>query len=386
MNFSHYSLPSPNLPLVTQNVRWMLAHNARGIMLQGAYQSPGSARGPLRSWVWAKQLWNPELGTRALIRDFTYGFYGSAAEPVQRYNELLRELWEQEFMGALRKAGNIRHPPDAEFLTRAFARKATALFEQAETAARDPETLRRVKLAKFSLLYLKLSRGVGFVEGENYAALCDEFEAIAETERVTHLWEGRPSKAGHVAEKLAYWRGLAKARDAEVDALRIGPDCMFRPDPEKTGTQKGWYRVDLADLDWARIRCGEAGGWNKQGFPDLIGDGWYRIRFDVPKDFGKGKRIRLYVGAADEDAVLYLNGKRAFEHTSASTGLTPEQIWNRPFLFDPTPFLRFGGENLLAVRIHNRLGMGGLWKPLFLVASDREPDPNFLPNIIGRKK
>ena len=35
--------------------------------------------------------------------------------------------------------------------------------------------------------------------------------------------------------------------------------------------------------------------------------------------------------------------------------MTPEQIWDEPLQFDPTPWLKRGGENVLALRIHNRL-------------------------------
>ena len=386
VNFSHYSLPSPNLPLVTQNIRWMLDHNAKGIMLQGAYQGAGAARGPLRSWVWGKQLWDPTLNTRDLIRDFTYGFYGEAAAPIQAYNELLWRLWEREYMGSLRDAGNIRYPPAASFLTPQFAASATRLFAQAEALAKTPETMRRIKLAKFSLLYLKLSRDLGFVAGDDFGSMCDEFEAIAKREGIKHLWEGSTAKGSHVDKKLTYWRGLAKARDAKFSALRIGPESMFRADPKDAGEKEGWFAADYADLEWARIKCGEPGGWDKQGFAKLTGTGWYRLRFDVPANFGKNRMVRLFVGAADEDCTVYLNGKRAFEHTCASTKLTPEQIWDRPFVFDPGQNLKLGAENVLALRIHNRLGMGGVWKPIYLLACEEEPEPTLVLDMVRLKQ
>jgi hypothetical protein len=386
VNFSHYSLPQPNMPVVTQNIRWMMNHNARGIMLQGAYQGPGSARGPLRSWVWAKQLWDPSLNTRDLIRDFTYGFYGEAAEPMQAYNELLWRVWEEEYMGLLRAKGmNIRYAPDSAFLTREFAAEATRLFARAESLAADGEIRRRVALAKFALLYLKLCRGPGFVAGDDYGALCDEFAATAKREGINRLWEDWRSKESHVEKKLAYWRGLVAASDASFDYLRVGPDAMFCPDPAGVGTEEGWFRPEFADLEWARIACGEPGGWTKQGFPDLTGDAWYRVRFDVPPGFGKDRKIRLFIGAADEDCFVYLNGTLVLDHSCEATGLTPEQIWEKPILFDPGDVLKEGGENLLALRVHNRLGMGGVWKPIYLLAVDEEPDPGLVVDMVRLK-
>jgi len=39
--------------------------------------------------------------------------------------------------------------------------------------------------------------------------------------------------------------------------------------------------------------------------------------------------------------------------------------------FEPGPLLRRPGPNLLAVRVYNRLGMGGLWQPVYLLSGDR---------------
>ena len=118
----------------------------------------------------------------------------------------------------------------------------------------------------------------------------------------------------------------------------------------------------------------------------LTGTAWYRVRFDVPKDFGKGRLLRLFIGAADEDAVVYLNGEKLLDHTCAATGLTPEQIWTAPILVDPGRRLRFGAENILAVRVHNRLGMGGIWKPIHLLACEKEPDPVLVLDMIRLKQ
>ena len=150
------------------------------------------------------------------------------------------------------------------------------------------------------------------------------WKVSASREQVTHIWEGG-STPDQVAQKLTYWRALAKARTARFAALRLGPESMFRPDPKEVGEQEGWYASALADLDWARIACGEDGGWNSQGFDHLTGTGWYRLRFHLPADFGQGRHVRLFVGAADEDCTIYLNGQKAFEHTCDSTGLACEE-------------------------------------------------------------
>ncbi len=69
-NFSHYAGPMPNWQVVTDSIRFFVEHNAKGVMLQGNYQTPGTAEGFMRTWVWAKQLWDPSLDTLALMKDF----------------------------------------------------------------------------------------------------------------------------------------------------------------------------------------------------------------------------------------------------------------------------------------------------------------------------
>jgi len=75
-----YMLPNLNDPVVGENIRYFIKHGARGYIAQCAHGANYAAdHSFLRSWVWAKQMWNPDLATRALIRDFNFGFYGPAA-------------------------------------------------------------------------------------------------------------------------------------------------------------------------------------------------------------------------------------------------------------------------------------------------------------------
>ena len=209
-NFSHYSLPMPNMKVVEQNLHFFVEMGVEGVFLQGAYQSPGSARGAMRSWVWAKKLWDPARDVRTLMRDFTWGYYGDAAPPLLRYNDLLWELHDEyydhfaaEYAGGRETFYNIRYDPDVGFLSAQFLDAAAALFKEAEELAADDETLRRVKAAKLSILYARLCRGPDFGP-EDYGAMIDEFAAIARMEGMQHTREGGPN----IEEKILFWRQL----------------------------------------------------------------------------------------------------------------------------------------------------------------------------------
>jgi len=221
VNFSHHLAPMPNMPVVTPDIRFYIAHNAKGIMLQGFYESSGTEGVPMRIWVWAKQMWDPTLDTRELMRDFIYGYYGDAAQPLWKYNDLLWNIWVENDRkprneNELRGIG-IRYPPDSAFLSKDFVAKASQLMAQAESLAKDPEIQRRVKLAKLPILYVKICQGLGYqkdwskdykpgtataAEREEYKQMLDEFEAIAKAENITNILEA----AKDMDAKLKLWR------------------------------------------------------------------------------------------------------------------------------------------------------------------------------------
>lgn len=401
-NFSHYLAPMPNWPVVTPDIRFYLDHNARGVMLQGAYQSPGSADGPMRSWVWAKQLWDPALDTRSLMRDFVYGFYGEAAEPIWQYQELLWNRWEHYHRQPGKTPAenpllaDIRYTPDNPVIAGAFTDSALALFAQAEALAPDAETLRRVKLAKLSVLYTVLCQEVGFLEGGQlrlgrrfrgavaapqpdavYRGYLTELTETVEKEKVTHFAEGAPD----AEPKIQTWKELLATELPKITAHEIGNAWRFKADPEDAGMKERWFASETDDRSWAEVRSDRGNGWESQGFPGYLGYGWYRQRVEAPADLAQASRCYLLFGAVDEEAEVFINGRKAFTHTCASTGLAPAEIWVKPFVFDPRPFLQ-PGENLIAVRVHNGLGMGGVWKPVWFVATDKEADPVMMLAVI----
>ena len=86
-----------------------------------------------------------------------------------------------------------------------------------------------------------------------------------------------------------------------------------------------------------RITSGETGG-----LPH-VGTGWYRIALDIPESY-EGKQVHIEFDGAMSHAQVWLNGEYAggWPYGYASFG------------FDLTPFIRAGGENILAVRLENK--------------------------------
>lgn len=201
-NFSNYAGPMPNWQVVTDSIRFFVNHNAKGIMLQGNYQTPGTSDGYMRCWVWAKLLWDPTLDTQTMMKDFVFGYYGQAAGPVWDYEELLWNTWEKEHHGKLKSpAGGIRY--GMTLFDQAFMTNAKDCFKRAAGLASDPETLRRVEEAQLQILYAELEQAA--VSGKPadpaaFKAALDSFERIARREKMTHIQEGAPDFESWIAK------------------------------------------------------------------------------------------------------------------------------------------------------------------------------------------
>ena len=157
----------------------------------------------------------------------------------------------------------------------------------------------------------------------------------------------------------------------------------FALDEGRRGMDEKWYATDFDDTGWSAIRTDLNRGWQAQGFAggDTDAFGWYRLRIKTPTQFA-GKKVYLVFEAVDEDTHVYVNGTKVFEHSYESTGLQPKAIWLTPFAFEVGSALRAGEEDLLAVAVYNRKGMGGIYRPVYLVATDAELDTQVLLALV----
>lgn len=384
VNFSHYCAPMPNMHAVADNIRNFVEHNCTGVMLQGAYQSPGGERELMRCWVYAKQLWDPSLDTDALMHDFVYGYYGKAAPAVADYYNLLQETARVHEESMKAPQGGIRYDMRSPFLSDGFLTRANELFDEAEALAENEDILHRVELERLPIIYVQIMRGPAET-GAAYPALVDRFETITKRVGMTHIAEGPPD----VESKIKTWRAevgileqVASIGKDDWKNWELSNEWKFAKDPEEKGVAGNWFAADLDDADWATVRSDTGNGWESQGFADYTGWGWYRQTFTAPESMRAGK-VKLFFEAVDEDAIVYLNGEKVFEHTVATTGLQPESIWVTPFVVDVTDKLKFGEPNQLTVAVLNRMGMGGVYKPVRLVSAERQLDAEIIVRLLN---
>jgi hypothetical protein len=203
-------------------------------------------------------------------------------------------------------------------------------------------------------------------------------------------------------ELMAEWKPLLDLKDQKLSAnaaelveaenagklavLPLAPAWRFATAPQQDGLEKKWHLPETADADWKEVRSDLGNGWESQGFPEYTGYGWYRQTLEIPAAFAERQHALLLFGAVDEDAEVFINGQPAFTHNDKTAGVGAGATWDRPFVFDAKPFLKPGEKNLVAVRVYNRAGMGGIWKPVTLVACDSLPPVETLQEFLAARK
>ena len=152
-NYANYLLPFPNLKVIAENLRLFRRFNVRGVLEQGNFSlGRSSALGPLKIYLLAKLLWDPEQNEEALTADFVRGYYGPAWELMMRYIALWRDA-----CGPDDHAG-IYDAPDASYLTDERLDQAEAYLRDALKAAGKEPFRSRVEREALSVRYAKLSR------------------------------------------------------------------------------------------------------------------------------------------------------------------------------------------------------------------------------------
>ena len=131
----------------------------------------------------------------------------------------------------------------------------------------------------------------------------------------------------------------------------------FITDPEDTGFQKEYHAAGFDDSSWRKIAV--TGRWEKQNVGDYDGVAWYRLKFKMPEKI-PCSGVDISFGAVDESAWVWLNGKFVGQHDIGPAG------WNVPFYLNIASELKWGDENILAVRVKDTAGAGGIWKPVVI--------------------
>jgi len=139
------------------------------------------------------------------------------------------------------------------------------------------------------------------------------------------------------------------------------------------GDKQGAEQLQFSDSSWKKVNLPHT--WNAEDCFDnepgyYRGVGWYRKKMFI-SDSMKNKRLFIYFEAANQVADVYINGQPAGDHKGGYAA----------FCFDITPFVRYGADNQLAIKVNNTHDenipplsgdwnfYGGVYRDVFLIAT-----------------
>lgn len=181
VNFKHYLIPFPNIYAMAENIKYYKRRGIKGLLLQGNFSYGNtSSLTELKTYVFARLLWNSELDVSVLIKEFTDAVYGNSAECMREYVELLHSIVGDKYI-------NMYNSADQEYYTDEFIQKAEEIFEKALKLEKNKIVKERIQREYLSIMYLKACRLE--VGDSRKAKLCNELEKWLRYFKFTEIQE-----------------------------------------------------------------------------------------------------------------------------------------------------------------------------------------------------
>ena len=154
---------------------------------------------------------------------------------------------------------------------------------------------------------------------------------------------------------------------------RIGLDEGWKFMP---GDDPSWSSPAFSDSAWKDISPLQV--WDAQGYADLDGYAWYRIHVTIPSSLKERSYYRdsvvIFLGKIDDRDQTWLNGQPLGQNgvTLPADTLFPRRIpdegetWARVrkyTLAAGDPRIHWDDDNVIAVRVWDRGGLGGMYGP-----------------------
>ena len=165
----------------------------------------------------------------------------------------------------------------------------------------------------------------------------------------------------------------ARARLHAEQTNLVTRTWRFKPDPDGEGLARGWQSPQLTSAaDWNDIRVGN--WWELQGYPALDGWAWYRLWVDIPPSW-RGRDVFLSFEGVDDCYELYINGELAGKGGDLATR---KDALGEKKSHNITRFVQAGARALIAVRVYDWYGYGGIYRPVTLGTLPFNPSLDFL--------
>jgi hypothetical protein len=165
-------------------VRFFVKNGVKSLFEQGNYSGGGNGEmGPLRAYLLAKLLWNPDTDVQKHTQEFVTAYYGKAAPKILAYLDCTHAPAREKSLHA-----HIFDPPSSPYLKKEVMDTGEKLLEEADQLA-DDDTIRfRVQMVAVPVWYTKIANGR--VKGEAKKELTQRLVAVARKAGVSNINEG----------------------------------------------------------------------------------------------------------------------------------------------------------------------------------------------------
>ncbi len=378
----NYMLDGHNLPIfVARKLGEDFRYAARSGLIGTDFDSltgQYATQGP-NLYMLARLHDDPRLTVGAVLDEY-YSAFGPAADAVRAYFEhwerVSDAVTDEQYQGAGLHWSRCYTDADTIFTEPVMA-EGRRLMDTAVQAARgDPPAARRVAVLDDGLRDVELTlaaqrayrryREAGDLPAYAAAlAAVDEHRARLETTGAVNVaylaW----------AESRTWDRDLVKLM--ATPGQRLPDPWKFAFDPDDQGLAEHWFADDHDSAGWLDTGTNSAWEtqppgvqWKAEHRADYDGIAWYRTTFTVPAGEAAAQ-VRLVFGAVDEAAKVWVNGTLVCERPYPFQGNADS--WKEAFEIDISHLVRRDRPNTLTVRVEDRMGAGGVWKPVWLVTS-----------------
>ncbi len=175
---------------------------------------------------------------------------------------------------------------------------------------------------------------------------------------------------------LMIFAGFSCNRKVETETVSLETGWKF-----KTGDDLSWASPEFNDSQWDTINPDKH--WEEQGYNLVDGFAWYRIKMIIPSSLINQAFIKdslqFLLGRIDDCDQVFLNGELIGENGRTiynKTSPNPEFFKERSCWREKRRYLLASGdqrihwdkENVLAVRVFDQGGAGGMFSSPFLIS------------------
>ena len=164
--------------------------------------------------------------------------------------------------------------------------------------------------------------------------------------------------------------------EKKQNAIDLNIPWKFHP-----GDNLAWAAPAFDDSKWTTLtpsRC-----WEDQGYEKLNGFAWYRLKFIIPSVLKEDAMIKdslqFLLGRIDDCDQVFLNGmmigrnaRTVIDHILPDQDFIKERGWwnipRRYVLNVHNPIIHWDKENVIAVRVFDQGGAGGLFSKPFVIS------------------